>query len=168
MRCVSPRSTMLPLGAGDDARQQVVGKDALGAFVVAVDREGDALVQEGAVGGLLAVPPLGRRQLEQAVEQEAIGVPRRVAGGEHLVEGGVELVVGEQRCRRLRGRGPQHVLVGLRAPRRVNSDDAPQADKNVDTGTRSATKVTKLKLQAEVVRLERRGWPPGGRPSTAR
>ena len=125
-----------PLGAGDDPRQDVVGEDPLGAFVVAVDREGHALVQEGAVGGLLAVPPLGRRQFEQAVEQEAIGVPRRVAGGEHLVERRVELVVGEQRCRRLRGRGPQHVLVGLRAPRRVNSDDGLRPTRMSASGTR--------------------------------
>ena len=35
-----------PFLVGNDARQQVVGKNALGAFVVAVDREGDALVQK--------------------------------------------------------------------------------------------------------------------------
>ena len=39
-----------PLRGGDDPRQQVERKDALGALLVAVDREGDALGQEGLVG----------------------------------------------------------------------------------------------------------------------
>ena len=43
-----PALERLPLGGRDDARQQVVGKDALGALVVAVDREGDALGEERA------------------------------------------------------------------------------------------------------------------------
>ena len=43
-----------PLRARDDARQQIVGKDALRAFVATIHREGDALVQEAQVGGLLA------------------------------------------------------------------------------------------------------------------
>ena len=38
----------LPLRRGQDARQQVVGKDALGAGLIAVDRERDALLQERA------------------------------------------------------------------------------------------------------------------------
>jgi hypothetical protein len=44
----------VPLLGGDEAGQQVVGEDALGAFVAAVDGEGDALGEEGEVGGLLA------------------------------------------------------------------------------------------------------------------
>ena len=44
----------VPLGGGDEPRQQVVGKDALGSLVAPVDGEGDALGEEGEVGGLLA------------------------------------------------------------------------------------------------------------------
>ena len=39
---------------GDQAGQQIVGEDALGALVAAVDGEGDALGEEGQVGRLLA------------------------------------------------------------------------------------------------------------------
>ena len=122
-RCARPRSTVLHSARGDDARQDVVGEDPLGAFVVAVDREGDALVEEGAVGGLLALAPLGGRQLEQPVEEQAVAVPGRVPRREHLVEGGVELVVGEERRRGLGGRWPQHALVGLRRARPVKGSE---------------------------------------------
>ena len=44
----------VPFGRGDEAGQQVVGKDALRAFVASVDGESDALGEEGQVGGLLA------------------------------------------------------------------------------------------------------------------
>ena len=43
-----------PFCVGDDAWQQVVGENAFGAFGAAVDGQGDALVQEGEVGNLLA------------------------------------------------------------------------------------------------------------------
>ena len=36
----------LPLGAGDDARQQIVRENPLGAFFPAVDGESDALVKK--------------------------------------------------------------------------------------------------------------------------
>ncbi len=58
MRWVRPRSTSVPFGAGDDAREQIVGEDLLGAFVAAVDGEGDALIEEAEVGGLLAATQL--------------------------------------------------------------------------------------------------------------
>jgi hypothetical protein len=44
----------VPLSRSDQARQQIIGKDALGAFVAAVDGEGDSLGEEGKVGRLLA------------------------------------------------------------------------------------------------------------------
>ena len=37
---------LLPFVVGDDARQQVVGKNALRAFIISIHREGDALVQK--------------------------------------------------------------------------------------------------------------------------
>ena len=76
----------LPLGAGDDARQQVVREDAFGALVAAVNRERDALVQKRHVGGLLFAAHLFGGQAEQQLVQRAI-VPARLAlGVEHLVE----------------------------------------------------------------------------------
>jgi len=46
---------LAPFGVRNDAGQKVVGEDALGAFGIAVDGEGDALMQEREVGGLLAL-----------------------------------------------------------------------------------------------------------------
>jgi hypothetical protein len=39
----------------DDSRQKVVGKYAFGPFVIAVNRERDALMQKRQIGGLLAL-----------------------------------------------------------------------------------------------------------------
>ncbi len=152
-----------PLGAGDDARQDVVGEDPLGAFVVAVDREGDALVQEGTVGGLLAVPPLGGGQLEEAIEKQAVGVPRHVAGREHLVERGVELVVREQGCRGLGRRWPQHALVGPRRARPVKGSRRQKCRIGAIVSHESYQTGALPRSRA----LSASGWPPGGRPSTA-
>ena len=58
------RQTLFDLGPfvlGNDARHQIVGEDAFGAFLVAVNGEGDAFVEEREVGGLLgAAQFLGR------------------------------------------------------------------------------------------------------------
>ena len=50
-----PALDVLPLGARDDARDQVEREDALEPLLLAVDGEGDALVEERGVG---RVPPL--------------------------------------------------------------------------------------------------------------
>jgi hypothetical protein len=84
-----------PLGCGDDARQQVVGEDAFGAARVAVDGEGDALVQKREVGSLLARLQFRWRQLEQAPVEKLVLRPRRAVGREHLVVGVVQLIGGE-------------------------------------------------------------------------
>ena len=60
-----------PFRAGDDARQQVVGKDALGAFFAAVDGEGDALIQKREVGGLLAAADFLGGQRGKSFQQRA-------------------------------------------------------------------------------------------------
>ncbi len=86
----------LPLGAGDDARQQIVREDALGAFVAAVNGERDALVQKRHVGGLLLAPHLFSRQAEQQLIQRAIVLARLALGVEHFVEGAVQVVACER------------------------------------------------------------------------
>jgi hypothetical protein len=48
-----------PFGGRDDARDQIVRKDALGALFLPVDGEGDALVEKREVGRRLALPELG-------------------------------------------------------------------------------------------------------------
>ena len=78
-----------PFGRGEDARHQVVGEDPLGALLLAVDREGDALVQERQLGRLLEIAQLVGGQLKHALVERAVGRPRRARGIEHLVVGGV-------------------------------------------------------------------------------
>ncbi len=56
-----------PFARGNDAREQIVGEDALGAFLVAVDGEGDAFMEEGKISGLLTFAQLFRRQAEQGL-----------------------------------------------------------------------------------------------------
>ena len=81
---------------GDEAGQQVVGEDALGAFVAAVDGEGDALGEEGEVGGLLAALELvGGKAGESFGKGAVVGAQFAVAFA-HLVEGVVERVVSEE------------------------------------------------------------------------
>ena len=57
-----PPLDAVPLGRGNEARQQVVREDALGALIAAVHGESDALGQEGQVGRLLAALQLIVRQ----------------------------------------------------------------------------------------------------------
>ena len=92
----------LPLAGGDDARQQVVGEDAFGAARVAVDGEGDALVQKGEVGGLLARFQLGGRQFEKPPVEQFVLRPGEAVRCEHLVVGVVQLIGGEGRGQRRR------------------------------------------------------------------
>ena len=96
MRWVSPRSMRSHSGGGDEARKQVVGEDALGALVAAVDGEGDALGEEGELGGLLAALKLFGGQAGQGLGQGAIVGAHFAAGFAHLVEGAVERIVSEE------------------------------------------------------------------------
>ena len=82
-----------PFGGRDDARNQVVREDLFGSFLAAVDREGDALIQEAKVGGLLSALQLVRGQGDKVLQQfSAMSV--QIAGtGEHLVVGMIQQVV---------------------------------------------------------------------------
>ncbi len=46
-----------PFGSRHQPRQQVEREDALHAIGLTVDREGDALGDEGEIGGVLSFPP---------------------------------------------------------------------------------------------------------------
>ena len=95
MRCVSPRSMRFPFPGGDQARQQIVWKDALGAFFAAVDGEGDALGEESKIDRLLSAAQLVGGQGCQGFGQRAILRTHLSAGRAHLVEGLVERIVSE-------------------------------------------------------------------------
>ena len=95
-----------PFLVRNDARQQVVGKDALRAFVVAVHRKGDALMQKREVGRLLALAHFLGRQLQQRLEKRLIVRTRHSRRLEHLVVGAVELVIPKWRPKQARGQAP--------------------------------------------------------------
>ena len=95
-----------PFFGGDDAGKEVVGKDALGAFIAAVDGEGDALIEEGEVGGLFAALELVGRKGGEVIEQGLVVAVEGVARLEHLVVGVIQHVVGKRGWIELsRGRG---------------------------------------------------------------
>ncbi len=109
MRWVRPRSMRSHSCGGDQARQQIVGEDALGALFAAVDGEGDALGEKREIGGLLAALQFLGRQVGQGFSQGAVLGPQFALRLAHLIEGLVERVVAEQRVqfRRITG---AHVL----------------------------------------------------------
>jgi hypothetical protein len=70
---------LVPLGAQDDAGQKVRRNDLFRRFLVAVDGEGDALVQKGLLTRLLPANEfLGGKDCECFVE--ALGVRSRCTG----------------------------------------------------------------------------------------
>ena len=75
-----PALDAVPLGARNDARNQVEGEQALGAAAVAVDGEGDALQQKGEIGELAALLELRRGHARQFLENLGVmrpGLPGR-------------------------------------------------------------------------------------------
>ncbi len=94
----------------DDPREQIVRKNALGAFVVSIDSKGDALMQEREIGGLLALAQFFGWEFQQTLEQRLIVRPRHPRGRKHFIVGCVELIVAERRAEKgewqLRRRNP--------------------------------------------------------------
>jgi len=78
MRCFRP--------GRDDARHQVEGEDALGALLVAVDGEGDALAQERGVDRGAALLEFLAVEVVEAVEKRGVMGAHLAGCDEHLVE----------------------------------------------------------------------------------
>ena len=95
----------------DDSRQHVDGDDALLGALLAVDREGDSLLQEGPFGAFLHGGDLfGNHAVENVPELAAV-VARRTVGLEHfVVEARVRGVIGKERTVRLLAAGSGRVL----------------------------------------------------------
>ena len=87
-----------PLGGGDDPGQQVERKDPLGALLVAVDGEGDALGQEGLVRLDLPQRQLPRRGGAELIEEGPVLGPGG-GGVEHLVVADPAVVAGKELAR---------------------------------------------------------------------
>jgi hypothetical protein len=81
-----PAFEHLPLGARDDARDQVEGEDALNALFLPVDREGDALIQKRRVCGAAALGQGGGRECLKLFEEVSVVFARATRSREHLVE----------------------------------------------------------------------------------
>ena len=92
-----PALDAVPLLGGDQAGQQIVREDALGAFFAAVDGECDALGEEGEVDRLLAAAQLVGGQGGKGFGERAVLRPHLSAGRAHLIVGLVERVVSEER-----------------------------------------------------------------------
>ena len=97
MRCVSPRSMRFPFPGGDQARQQIVWKDALGAFFAPVDGESDALGEESKIDRLLAAAQFVGGKGSESLSQRAILRTHFSARRPHFIVGLVERVVAEKR-----------------------------------------------------------------------
>jgi hypothetical protein len=82
-----------PFTRGDDARHQIGWDDALGRLIVAVDGEGDALMQERLLTSLLAQPELILRELNEPAMKLCVVGPHPAVGAEHLVVSAAEAVL---------------------------------------------------------------------------
>ena len=85
MRCCEAPLDLVPGAPGDDAGNDVEGKDALGAVPVVVDVEGDPHPQEGARGRLLAAQQLPVGEALDAIDERAGLGPGRAVRVEQLV-----------------------------------------------------------------------------------
>ena len=83
----------VPFGRRDDPRDEIEGKDPLGAGAVAVHVERDAHVQERALGRLLPAQQLAVRHRLDQLDQRPGGRLEARARLEHLVEEGAGLIV---------------------------------------------------------------------------
>jgi hypothetical protein len=93
-----------PLRRRNDARQQVVRKDSLGALLVAVNGERDALREECLFGFRLVLAQLRQAGFEQAVDERAALRTHRPRAIEHFVVRAAEAVGRKQRVQRIAGR----------------------------------------------------------------
>ena len=75
----------IPFRAGDDAQQKIGRDDPLRGLVVGIDDEGDALVQEALLSGLLVARELIRCQHQKAQIELCVMLPHMLLGGEHFL-----------------------------------------------------------------------------------
>jgi hypothetical protein len=86
---------VLPVFVFDDAGENVEGEYFFGAGFVAIDGEGDAHLEEGGFGGLLAAEQFGVRHLGDAFGEGDSAGAGLARGLEELIEEAVGLVGGK-------------------------------------------------------------------------
>src|SRR5260370_38907550 len=82
-----------PLGAGNDARQQVVGPNTFGSLVIPVDGEGDALIEECFIGCLLSLVERFGGPLQQTVLGRLVMMEQPPISGPGFLRRGVQYAV---------------------------------------------------------------------------
>ena len=95
-RCCEAALDHLPLVGRHDPGHEVEREDAVGAGVVAVDGEPDALRQEEGVGDPDPLSELGGAHRREALREQAVMRPRLARTFEHLIEERSEVVAGGQ------------------------------------------------------------------------
>ena len=107
-----PTFDLAPFVVGNDPRQKIIRKDALRSLFIPIDSECDALMQKRQVRRLLALAHFLGRQSQKGLKKRLIMRTRKAWSLEHLIVGGVKLIIPkgrtEQRaCRLLHGHGSQ-------------------------------------------------------------
>ena len=94
---LQPGLDLHPFRVRNDARHQVERENALGALLVAVDGEGDALAQEGGVHRAAALLEFVALQIVETLKERGVMGPDLPGRDKHLVEEIAGLVGVEQR-----------------------------------------------------------------------
>ena len=90
------RLDLAPFRAGDDARHQIERENALGALLVAVDGEGDALAQKRGIDGRAALLEFLLVQFLKALKERRVMGAHLAFRGKHFVKKIAGLVFIEQ------------------------------------------------------------------------
>lgn len=112
MRWMRPASISRHSARADNARQQIMREDLLGALFTAVNVKGDSLIEEGKIRSLLAPAEFIVRNGEQPAIQLLIVRTWLARTVEHLVPRAVKFTAGE------RATGPR---IGRAKPYRTSS-----------------------------------------------
>ena len=148
------RLDLAPLLRGDEPRHHVEREDPLGPRLVAVDVEGDALAQEGAVDGAPALGELGRREAAPQLVDPAVVRAHAAVGSDHLV---VDAVGRRIRCAPPAAAAAaglvarfEHLSSLLAKPHAERASRCRSAERTVCQGCHPRGPSTKLMLDSEI------------------
>src|SRR5947208_1465470 len=87
---------LFPFRSGNNSRDEIKGKNPLGALSVVINREGDALAQESERGQVTFAIKFSFSQLGETSQQPLVMGPGLARRGKHLVVKLPRLVAGEE------------------------------------------------------------------------
>src|SRR4030095_15139076 len=91
-----PALEQVPFARGNDAWDEVEGKNPLRSLVVVVNREGNALTEKTGRGQIALPCKIHRAHFLEGREQPAVMRAHHARGGKHFVEKIVDLVLGKK------------------------------------------------------------------------